>query len=269
MQPSIKILGVITSRVALSIHTFYNYDTIIKRFIFYRNYFLFSFYVQFGIIKSFFLPYIVNFSFLQKKLSLRFRVLVVRDAQFKLISFYRIKFLGHSLVKNLSNIFFKKKKKKVKKKLFASFININLNPFLLWRSFFLSSGKSDNILLSLTKIFLNVLKNFNCSISVFLLFYFLRTLTFVEVRSVTLRRRRNLVPFLLSLHRQLFVSLKSFLNAILGEKKQARVRTRDAFFIKAFKECKKTLTGTSETLVKLQEIKTLALLNRSNAHYRW
>jgi len=254
-------------RLVSNINDFYNFDKLFRRCLVYQNSFFYFFFLHFGFIKNFFFKRRDLF-LLSRSFFLRFRVAAVRDAQKVSVVFSRV-YLQNVTSSVLSRFFFKRDKKQTKSKDFCSvsFLGIKLNPLVLWKSFFMVAGKTDAADFILIKVFLQLLRLKHFSISTFFLFYFLRTLTYVEVRSVLLRRRRSLVPFLLSIHRQLFVSLKTFLGSILLKLKQVRVRS--SFSEKAFKEIKGVLFGRADMLAKINEIKVLAVSNRANANYRW
>ena len=115
---------------------------------------------------------------------------------------------------------------------FLFFVGTDLNILQIWLSSFLFMGKRDITFFLMLKFFL-LFRILNLNLTQLFLFFFLRLILCIEVRSLHLRRRRHFVPFLLSTHRQIFVVLKIFSRVII--KKQKNYTSFFYYIIKYFK----------------------------------
>jgi ribosomal protein S7 len=99
-----------------------------------------------------------------------------------------------------------------------------------------------------------------------LLAIFLKLHTFIEVKSVKIKRRVVFVPFYISYKRRIYLVIKWILLATRRDTRKIPLFQKLSFeFIKLL--AKKNLK--SYTLELRKQNTELALKNRSNTHYRW
>lgn len=138
---------------------------------------------------------------------------------------------------------------------------INLYSYLI--QFITRFGKMSRVKLSLTSVFFTLYKNLKISKTKILLLLFLRLYTKVEIRHIKVRRRVHIVPFLISIERQFFLTLKWLLVAVQENKE------RCSYEKKFLLEITNILKNKASSIIFLEKNNNLASKNRSNAHYRW
>jgi ribosomal protein S7 len=156
--------------------------------------------------------------------------------------------------------FRKLRSKKNKKKQAISFY-INLYSYLV--KFITRFGKMSKIKKTLTNVFLKLYKSLKISKIKVLLLVFLRLYTKVEIRHIKIRRRIHVVPFLISIERQFFLTLKWLLVAVQQNKE------RCSYEKKIFLEIINVIKNKAFSIGLLEKNNNLASKNRSNAHFRW
>jgi ribosomal protein S7 len=88
--------------------------------------------------------------------------------------------------------------------------------------------------------------------------------SFVEVKSVRVRRRFVLVPFSINLKRRSYLIVKWVMDAMRTKKKKS------SFSTKLAEEILSVLRGSFSRSKKSRDINiSKAMANRSNIHYRW
>lgn len=95
-------------------------------------------------------------------------------------------------------------------------------------------------------------------------YIFLKCISYVEVREITIRKRKFLVPFLLQFSRRLFLTFK-WLRQILATK-TPRHSTQHKLELELKRIC---LFNTSLLLKNKQLNEAQAIANRANNHFRW
>jgi ribosomal protein S7 len=89
--------------------------------------------------------------------------------------------------------------------------------------------------------------------------------SFVEVKSVRVRRRFVLVPFSINLKRRSYLIVKWIMDAIKKKKKK-----KSSFSRKLGEEILSVLKGSFSRSKKSRDVNiSKAMANRSNIHYRW
>jgi len=131
--------------------------------------------------------------------------------------------------------------------------------------FLIKNGKKKKAKSILDKAFLSISTKTGLSISYILLKVFLNLNTFVEARTIKVKRSSYIVPFSLSLKRRSYLIIKWLIMASLLNKK------RVTFVIKIQQEVvlilKKHFSSQALKLKKLNNIR--ANSNRANIHFRW
>jgi len=131
--------------------------------------------------------------------------------------------------------------------------------------FLIKNGKKKKTKSILDKAFLSISTKTGLSISYILLKVFLNLNTFVEARTIKVKRSSYIVPFSLSLKRRSYLIIKWLIMASLLNKK------RVTFVIKIQQEVvlilKKHFSSQALKLKKLNNIR--ANSNRANIHFRW
>jgi len=131
--------------------------------------------------------------------------------------------------------------------------------------FLIKNGKKKKAKSILDKAFLSISAKTGLSISYILLKVFLNLNTFVEARTIKVKRSSYIVPFSLSLKRRSYLIIKWLIMASLLNKK------RVTFVIKIQQEVvlilKKHFSSQALKLKKLNNIR--ANSNRANIHFRW
>ena len=88
--------------------------------------------------------------------------------------------------------------------------------------------------------------------------------TFVETKTLLLKRRLYTIPFSINLKRRIHLVLKWLLKAILENNKKISFSEKLAIELYAILQSKRSKAVKYKTLNNKQ-----AILNRSNIHYRW
>jgi len=131
--------------------------------------------------------------------------------------------------------------------------------------FLIKKGNKKKAKSILDKVFLNISSKTGLSMNYLLLKVFLNLSTFVEARTVKIKRSSYIVPFSLSLKRRSYLIIKWLIVAALLNKK------RVPFVNKLQQEVvlilKKHSSSQALKLKKLNNSK--ANSNRANIHFRW
>ncbi len=94
---------------------------------------------------------------------------------------------------------------------------------------------------------------------------FIKLNSFVEVKSVRVRRASHMVPFSINLKRRSYLILKWILSSIKEEKNQQKSTSE-----KLYLELNDIIHNTASKALKKKKQNTLnAVKNRSNLHFRW
>lgn len=109
-------------------------------------------------------------------------------------------------------------------------------------------------------------KKMPVSTNTILITIFLKLHTFIEVKSVKIKRRVVFVPFYINYKRRIYLIIKWILLAVKRDTRKVPLFQKLSFeFVKLL--AKKNLK--SYTLELKKQNVDLALKNRSNTHYRW
>jgi ribosomal protein S7 len=88
--------------------------------------------------------------------------------------------------------------------------------------------------------------------------------TFVETKSIRVRRSKYVVPFSITLSRRVYLITKWLMSSLRKDKKKVEFST------KLVKEIFLVLKNSESEVIKLRDNNnSKALVNRSNLHYRW
>jgi ribosomal protein S7 len=131
--------------------------------------------------------------------------------------------------------------------------------------FLIKKGKKKKAKNILDKAFLNISSKTGLSISYILLKVFLNLNTFVEARTIRIKRSSYVVPFSLSLKRRSYLIIKWLIMASMLNKK------RVPFVNKIQQEVVLILKQhVSSKALKLKKVNNnKANSNRANIHFRW
>jgi ribosomal protein S7 len=146
-------------------------------------------------------------------------------------------------------------------------LNKKPNLYLKLLNLLTKNGKRGKVKCILNFAFLKACIYFNQPFSYLLNKLFFLLNTFVETKTVRVRRRKYVVPFPMTLNRRIFTVAKWILSL-------RKTKQRETFSSKIAKEIILILEseGSAEhsRLLSLRSIYTSkALANRSNLHYRW
>jgi ribosomal protein S7 len=129
---------------------------------------------------------------------------------------------------------------------------------------FIKKGKKNIISKIIYKIFIKLSKKFKLSFIFLMHNIFLTLNTFVESKSVKIKRRIFIVPFSINLKRRVYLSIKWIIISVLKKK------TNSSLFEKLFNELVNIIIKKDSNSLNLKKENLLkALSNRSNAHFRW
>lgn len=131
--------------------------------------------------------------------------------------------------------------------------------------FLIKKGKKKKAKSILDKAFLNISSKTGLSISYILLKIFLNLNTFVEARTIRVKRSSYIVPFSLSLKRRSYLIIKWLITASLLNKK--KVSFANKIQQEVILILKKHFSSQALKLKKLNNIKSNS--NRANIHFRW
>ena len=88
--------------------------------------------------------------------------------------------------------------------------------------------------------------------------------TFVETKTIKIKKSRYIVPFPINLNRRIHLIIKWFVLSINANK------SRRSFHLKFLEELNLVLTKKHSEVLNLKNLNiSKAVANRSNAHYRW
>ncbi len=236
---------------------------------------------------------IKNFQLLFKKQAFKKKKILKRKLSFFKLYHHIGGFFGHKIrvsnfIKNLDyrkknwlysnkhNFFFKYCNKKyflfryflykltlIKKKKKKQRVRPYINLYLYLIKFITRFGKMSKIKMGLTAVFFNLYRSLKISKTKVLLLLFLRLYTKVEIRHIKVRRRVHIVPFLISVERQFFLTLKWILLAVKENKE------RCSYEKKILLEISNIIKNKASSITFLEKNNNLASKNRSNAHFRW
>lgn len=97
-----------------------------------------------------------------------------------------------------------------------------------------------------------------------LLKLFLTLNTFVETKTLSIKRRSYTIPFAISLKRRIYLAISWLLKAVSENKK------RFPFALKLGMEIHSILKSKSSAALRYKKLNNKqAILNRANIHYRW
>jgi len=97
-----------------------------------------------------------------------------------------------------------------------------------------------------------------------LLKLFLALNTFVETKTLSIKRRSYTIPFAISLKRRIYLAISWLLKAVSENKK------RVPFSLKLGMEIHSILKSKSSVALRYKKLNSKqAILNRANIHYRW
>jgi len=130
--------------------------------------------------------------------------------------------------------------------------------------FLIKNGSKNSAKKTLDSAFLTVSKKTGLSLQSLILQVFFKLNSFVEVRKVRVKRSSHVVPFSISLKRRSYLIIKWLALAASEDKRKVSLSEKLA------NEVLTLVKGSASKSLKLKEI-TLAqaLVNRSNAHFRW
>jgi len=125
-------------------------------------------------------------------------------------------------------------------------------------------GKKTKAKKILNQTFLLISKKKKISIYKILLKIFFQLNTFVEVKKILVKRGSHIVPFSINFKRRLYLIVKWLMQSIKLDQRQVSLS------IKLTTEIIKLIEKKTSFAYKAKESNIAqALLNRSNAHYRW
>jgi ribosomal protein S7 len=130
--------------------------------------------------------------------------------------------------------------------------------------FLIKKGSKNSAKKTLDSAFLTVSKKTGLSLQSLILQVFFKLNSFVEVRKVRVKRSSHVVPFSIGLKRRSYLIIKWLALAASEDKRKVSLSEKLA------DEVLTLVKGSASKSLKLKEI-TLAqaLVNRSNAHFRW
>jgi ribosomal protein S7 len=146
--------------------------------------------------------------------------------------------------------------------MFKTSITLNLYKKLLGS--IIKKGNKTKAKKIMNKVFFILSKKTNQSIAFLLKKLFSLLKIYMEARTLRIRRRTYIVPFILTYERQAHFVVKFLIKAIQKNK------TKQSIFLKFYSEIKSILLKSSSEAYQLKNLNNKSLLeNRSNAHFRW
>lgn len=141
----------------------------------------------------------------------------------------------------------------------------NNNLYYKFLGVLIKKGNKNAAKKILDKTFLKLSLKHNKSFCKLLLQIFIKLNSFVEVKSVRVRRASHLVPFSINLKRRSYLILKWLTTAIKEEDTQ-----QNSMIEKLYLEVNNLIQNTQSKALKKKKQNTLnAVKNRSNLHFRW
>jgi len=128
----------------------------------------------------------------------------------------------------------------------------------------IKNGKKAKAKKILDKAFSIASIELNTPINIILLKIFQVLNTYVEVKTVLIKRRAYTIPFVITLPRRVHLAIKWLINAIFENKKKT------SFTVKLSVEIINILKFKVSKALSFKQLNNKqAILNRSNIHYRW
>ena len=143
--------------------------------------------------------------------------------------------------------------------------SITLNLYKKLVGFLTKKGHQIKAKKIINKIFFLLSKLTKAKFSFLVYFLFERLKIFVEARSLRIRRRTYVVPFILTYERQIYFAAKFLFKAIKRNKTKCSII--DKFIKEILLVYKASKTSMAYCLAKIND--RLLLKNRSNSHFRW
>lgn len=146
-----------------------------------------------------------------------------------------------------------------------TFISKNKNLYYKFLGVLTKKGNKNAAKKILDKTFLKLSLKTNKTLQTLFLHIFIKLNSFVEVKSVRVRRASHMVPFSINLKRRAYLILKWLTSAIKEEDTQ-----QNSMVEKLYLEINNLIQNTQSKALKKKKQNTInAVKNRSNLHFRW
>lgn len=146
-----------------------------------------------------------------------------------------------------------------------TFISKNKNLYYKFLGVLTKKGNRNAAKKILDKTFLKLSLKTNKNLQNLFLHIFIKLNSFVEVKSVRVRRASHMVPFSINLKRRAYLILKWLTSAIKEEDTQ-----QNSMVEKLYLEINNLIQNTQSKALKKKKQNTInAVKNRSNLHFRW
>lgn len=146
-----------------------------------------------------------------------------------------------------------------------AFISKNKTLYYKFLGVLTKKGNKNAAKKILDKTFLKLSLKTNKNLQTLFLHIFIKLNSFVEVKSVRVRRASHMVPFSINLKRRAYLILKWLTSAIKEEDTQ-----QNSMVEKLYLEINNLIQNTQSKALKKKKQNTInAVKNRSNLHFRW